>query len=96
MDLCLIDAAHSYDYVRNDTVRSLPMMASDSLMMWHDYGRNDFMAGPHDAWGVTRFLHEIAGVGVRILQGTSLGILVLTRDARQKLARCLEVPLDQK
>lgn len=96
VDLCLIDAAHSYEYVRNDTAKSLPLMANDSLMMWHDYGRNDFLADPQSAWGVTRFLHEIAGVGVRILQGTSLGILVLTRDAGQKLALHLEVPLDQK
>lgn len=89
VDLCLIDAAHSYDYVRNDTIRSLGLMAKDSLMLWHDYGRNDFMADPRDAWGVTRFLHEIASAGVRIIQGTSLGVLVLTSEARQRLDHIL-------
>ena len=64
MDLCLIDAAHSYEYVRNDTAKSLPLMATGSLMLWHDDGRNDFMADPEDAWGVTRFLHEISDTGV--------------------------------
>lgn len=91
VDFCLIDAAHSYDYVRNDTVKSLSLMANDGLILWHDYGRNDFMAAPEDAWGVTQFLHEIADAGVGILQGTSLGILLLTSDARQKLARRLGI-----
>jgi predicted O-methyltransferase YrrM len=94
VDFCLIDAAHSYDYVRNDTARSLSLMTDDGLMLWHDYGRNDFMADPEDAWGVTQFLHEIADTGVGILQGTSLGVLLLTQVARQKLAQRLGVSLD--
>jgi predicted O-methyltransferase YrrM len=89
VDLCLIDAAHSYEYVRNDTTKVLPLMADDSLLLWHDYGRNDFLANPKDAWGVTRFLHEIAEAGVGILQGTSLGILLLTRETKRRLARHL-------
>lgn len=93
VDFCLIDAAHSYEYVRNDTARTLPLMAENSLMLWHDYGRNDFLAAREDAWGVTRFLHEIADVGVSVLQGTSLGILLLTESARQKLARHLGLTL---
>jgi predicted O-methyltransferase YrrM len=93
VDFCLIDAAHSYEYVRNDTAKVLPLMADDSLLLWHDYGRNDFLADPQDEWGVTRFLHEIAPVGVCILQGTSLGVLGLTCETRQKLARHLGVPL---
>jgi predicted O-methyltransferase YrrM len=94
VDFCLIDAAHSYEYVRNDTARALPLMARDGLILWHDYGRNDFLADPQDAWGVTRFLHEMAPVGVGILQGTSLGVLVLAGETRQKLARHLGVPLE--
>jgi len=63
-------------------------------MLWHDYGRNDFLADPQDTWGVSRFLHEIAQVGVGILQGTSLGVLVLTDETHKKLARHLGVPLE--
>lgn len=96
VDLCLIDAAHSYEYVRNDTARSLPLMAKDSLLLWHDYGRNDFMTDPEDRWGVTRFLHEIADTGIAVLQGTSLGILLLTDGARQKLARHSGISLGEK
>lgn len=93
VDFALVDAAHSYEYVRNDTVKALPLMSDDSVMLWHDYGRNDFLAPPEDAWGVSRFLHEIADTGVKILQGTSLGILILDKDARQRLADRLGVTL---
>lgn len=91
VEFCLIDAAHSYEYVRNDTAKAIPLMTNDGILLWHDYGRNDFMAEPKDAWGVTRFLHEIAGAGVGILQGTSLGVLLLTKDVREQLARRLGV-----
>lgn len=91
VDFCLIDAAHSYEYVRNDTAKVLPLMKENGLVLWHDYGRNDFLASPKNIWGVTRFLHEIASVGVGILQGTSLGVLLLTASARQQLARHLSL-----
>ncbi|HJQ67352.1 MAG TPA: class I SAM-dependent methyltransferase [Blastocatellia bacterium] len=93
IDFCLIDAAHSYEYVRNDTARVLPWLTDDCLMLWHDYGRNDFMADADDSWGVTRFLHEIADVGVAVLQGTSLGVLKLSRATRQEMANRLGVEL---
>jgi predicted O-methyltransferase YrrM len=85
IDFCLIDAAHSYDYVRNDTTKAVPLMSDGGLMLWHDYGRNDFLAEARDSWGVSRFLHEIATAGVKIIQGTSLGVLILTGEARLRL-----------
>ena len=85
VDVALIDAAHSYDYVRNDTAKVLPLMARDGLILWHDYGRNDFMTAPEDAWGVTHFLHELSTAGVRILQGTSLGVLPLDTASLDRL-----------
>jgi predicted O-methyltransferase YrrM len=36
VDFCLIDAAHSYEYVRNDTAKVLPLMADGSFLLWHD------------------------------------------------------------
>ncbi len=89
VDLCLIDAAHSYAYVRNDTAKTLPLLTDDALVLWHDYGRNDFLPEPGDAWGVSQFLHEIRDTGVRILQGTSFGILTLTPAVKRKLAQYL-------
>jgi predicted O-methyltransferase YrrM len=96
VDICLIDAAHSYEYVRNDTAKALPLMSPEGLLLWHDYGRNDFLADQEDAWGVTRFLHEIAATGVGILQGTSLGILRLNNGTRQHLAEHLKLQLRDK
>lgn len=96
VDFCLIDAAHSYEYVRNDTAKTLPLMSDGGLILWHDYGRNDFLAASEDAWGVTRFIHEIADVGVGILQGTSLGILELDRAKKRKLAQHLGIELEGK
>jgi predicted O-methyltransferase YrrM len=85
IDICLIDAAHSYDYVRNDTEKVLPFMAESGLLLWHDYGRNDFLASREDEWGVSRFLHELRDIGVRILQGTSIGVLAVDHEAKSKL-----------
>ncbi|GAC1396515.1 MAG: hypothetical protein NVSMB56_11260 [Pyrinomonadaceae bacterium] len=93
VDFALVDAAHAYDYVRNDTVKALPLLTDNGIMLWHDYGRNDFMAAPEDAWGVSRFLHEIADTGVKILQGTSLGILLMQNGVRQKLMQRLGMKL---
>jgi predicted O-methyltransferase YrrM len=86
VDICLIDAAHSYQYVKNDTTKALPLMTDSGLLLWHDYGRNDFLADPNDAWGVSKFLHEVRDAGVRILHGTSLGVLQLTRANRAVLS----------
>jgi hypothetical protein len=93
VDFCLIDAAHSYEYVLNDTAKVLPLMTDDSLLLWHDYGRNDFLTAAKDAWGVTRFLHEIADIGVSILKGTSLGVLLLSGERRRVLAKRLGVAM---
>lgn len=96
VDFCLIDAAHSYQYVRNDTLKVLPLLTDNSLILWHDYGRNDFLADRADAWGVTRFLHELSDVGVGILQGTSLGILEMTGHNRRKLVDRLESSKEER
>lgn len=66
-------------------------MSETGLILWHDYGRNDFLAEPENAWGVSKFLHELSDVGVRVLHGTSLGILALTAAASEALtARLLD------
>jgi predicted O-methyltransferase YrrM len=90
VDLALIDAAHSYAYVRNDTARTLPLLRDQGVILWHDYGRNDVLASPQDAWGVSQLIHELADLGVRIVHGTSLAILVLDGERRRRLAARLE------
>ncbi len=53
VDLFFIDGAHSYAYVRNDTMKALECCHPGSVIAWHDYGR----AGVN---GVSKWLHEFA------------------------------------
>jgi predicted O-methyltransferase YrrM len=67
VDLLFIDGAHSYEYVRNDTLRTRECCKPGSVICWHDYGR----LGVN---GVSKWLHEFAGGGKEIyrVQGGSL------------------------
>jgi len=70
VDLFFIDGAHSYEYVRSDSLRALECMKQGGVIVWHDYGR----------WGVngvSRFLHELRENGREIyrLPGSSLALL---------------------
>jgi predicted O-methyltransferase YrrM len=70
VDLFFIDGAHSYEYVRSDTLQALSCVRPGGVIAWHDYGR----------WGVngvSRWLHELARSGREIcrLPGSSLAIL---------------------
>jgi len=56
VDLLFIDGAHSYQYVRNDTLRTLPCCKPGSVIAWHDYGRVGFN-------GVSKWLHEFSKQG---------------------------------
>ena len=51
VDLFFIDGAHSYEYVRNDTLKAMECVKKGSVIAWHDYGR----CGVN---GVSRWLHE--------------------------------------
>jgi hypothetical protein len=51
VDLFFIDGAHSYEYVRNDTLKAMECVKEGSVIAWHDYGR----CGVN---GVSRWLHE--------------------------------------
>jgi predicted O-methyltransferase YrrM len=53
VDLFFIDGAHSYEYVKSDTLNALRCTRPGSVIVWHDYGRIE-----QD--GVIRWLHEFA------------------------------------
>lgn len=53
VDLFFVDGAHSYDYVKSDTLNALKCCRPGSVIAWHDYGRVEQR-------GVTRWLHEFA------------------------------------
>jgi predicted O-methyltransferase YrrM len=64
-DLVFIDAGHSYECVRNDTEKSLKVIAPGAVVLWHDYAYN--------CAGVFNYLNEIAAdLAICNLEGTSL------------------------
>jgi len=70
IDLFFIDGAHSYDYVKSDTLNALRCCHPGSAIAWHDYGRPQF--------GVTRFLTELAGeMEINVVPGGSLAFSIL-------------------
>jgi hypothetical protein len=38
MDLCLVDGAHDFAHVQNDTVKMARMVSDEGMVFWHDYG----------------------------------------------------------
>jgi hypothetical protein len=72
VDLFFIDGAHSYGYVRNDTLRAFDCCKPGSVIAWHDYGKMGFN-------GVSRWLHELAREGKKIYRvpGGSLAYMLV-------------------
>jgi hypothetical protein len=38
IDLCLVDGAHDFAHVENDTVKTAGMVSDEGTVFWHDYG----------------------------------------------------------
>jgi predicted O-methyltransferase YrrM len=71
MDLFFIDGAHSYDYVRSDTLNALRCCHQGSVIAWHDYGRSGVN-------GVSKWLHELAQkYEIYSIPGGSLAFMVV-------------------
>lgn len=72
VDLFFIDGAHSYEYVRADTLNALACVRPGGVIAWHDAGRTGVN-------GVTRWLREFRDQGhdVCIVPGCSLAYLVV-------------------
>ncbi len=70
-DLILIDAGHSYECVRNDTEKALPLLNPGGVVIWDDYTAN---------WpGVYDYLNELSReLPLRRVAGTQL---VVYRDS---------------
>lgn len=68
-ELVFIDGSHTYEYVKNDTMRCLEMCAPQATIVWHDCDRQ------HP--GVVRWLAEMVDRGHPIvrLAGTPLAVL---------------------
>ena len=64
IDLCFIDAGHSYECARNDTEKALKVMSRRGVVVWHD------AAWHRDGYGVNRYLRELMadGLAIRIVR----------------------------
>lgn len=63
-DFAFIDGSHTYDYVKNDTEKLLPLMHEDAWIVWHDccqMGRD---------YGVYNYLKQFSCV--KIIESTTL------------------------
>ena len=71
VDLFFIDGAHSYEYVRSDTLNALKCCHTGSVVAWHDFGRMGVN-------GVSRWLREFSAENrIYSVPGGSLAFMVL-------------------
>jgi predicted O-methyltransferase YrrM len=70
IDLFYIDGAHSYEYVKNDTMKALRCVREGGIIAWHDYGR----CGVN---GVSKWLNQFRAEGNNLsrIPGGSLAYL---------------------
>jgi len=67
MDLIFVDAAHSYEYVKNDSEKGWKMLRPGGVMAWHDCAPNHR--------DVVRYLKD-RGEGVKLVKATALAFQV--------------------
>ena len=67
MDLIFVDGAHSYEYVKNDTVKGLEMLRPGGIIAWHD------CTPSHPS--VVRYLSILPRIPT-IVHGTTIAFLV--------------------
>ena len=71
IDLFFIDSAHSYEYVRSDTLNALKCCHKGSVIAWHDFGRTGVN-------GVSKCLEEFARqYSIYRIPGGSLAYMVV-------------------
>jgi hypothetical protein len=82
VDVFFIDGAHSYEYVRSDTLKALECCHAGSVILWHDFGR----VGVN---GVSRWLRELHGAGapVKAAPGGSLAYMIMPEDGAALLKK---------
>ena len=72
VDLFFIDGAHSYEYVKSDTLHALQCTRPGGVIAWHDFGRVGIN-------GVSRWLLEMRATGWPVLAapGGSLAYMIV-------------------
>jgi predicted O-methyltransferase YrrM len=73
VDFCFIDAGHSYECVKNDTEKALPLMRPGGVIVWHD------ASWRRDGYEVNRYLRELRASerDVVLLEASPLDLCLL-------------------
>lgn len=82
VDVFFVDGAHSYEYVKSDTMNAFECVHEGSMLLWHDFGR----VGVN---GVSRWLFELtsAGFDIYAVPGGSLAYLRVPANWHELLRR---------
>lgn len=73
MDLVFVDADHSFDAVKNDTLKALKLVRNGGLIIWDDYRYLPCHIGCR---GVADYLHSVAHeIPIYQIEGTRLAVL---------------------
>jgi len=73
LDFIFIDADHQYEFVKNDTLKSLDVLSEDGMIIWHDYTM--------DFPGVFKWLNELSEkLPLAHIEGTCLAIYDRTKN----------------
>lgn len=74
IDLCFIDACHSYKYVKSDSENAFRMLKEGGIIVWHDFDINHY--------DVFRYLNGLSGrKRLYSVPGTSLAVYFNGEDA---------------
>jgi len=73
IDFIFIDANHDYEFVKNDTLKSLKILSENGVILWHDYRI--------DVPGVFKWLNEFSNeLPLAHIKGTTFAIYVKNQD----------------
>jgi hypothetical protein len=76
IDVFFIDGAHSYEYVKSDTMHALACTRPGGVIAWHDFGRVGIN-------GVSRCLLELRASGWPVLAAPGGSLAYMVMPARQ-------------
>lgn len=79
LDFVFIDGSHTYQYIRNDTIRCAEAAAGRATFVWHDFN--------YSHYDVVRYLTEMANAGLPLRHIEMTNLVVLDYDQSLHLSK---------
>ncbi len=79
LDFVFIDGSHTYQYIRNDTIRCAEAAAGRATFVWHDFD--------YSHYDVVRYLTEMANAGLPVRHIEMTNMVVLDYDRSLHLSK---------